>query len=33
MRDGRVVQIGTPEEIVVNPSDDYVADFVKGISD
>ena len=32
MRDGRVVQIGTPEEIVVNPSDDYVADFVKGIS-
>ena len=32
MRDGGVVQIGTPEEIVVNPSDDYVADFVKGIS-
>ena len=32
MRDGRVVQIGTPEEIVVNPSDEYVADFVKGIS-
>ncbi len=32
MRDGRVVQIGTPEEIVVNPFDDYVADFVKGIS-
>ena len=32
MRDGEVVQIGTPEEIVVNPADDYVADFVKGIS-
>ena len=32
MRDGIVVQIGTPEEIVVNPSDEYVADFVKGIS-
>ena len=32
MRDGGVVQIGTPEEIVVNPSDEYVADFVKGIS-
>ena len=32
MRDGEVVQIGTPEEIVVNPSDEYVADFVKGIS-
>ena len=32
MRDGEVVQIGTPEEIVVNPADEYVADFVKGIS-
>jgi len=32
MRDGEVVQIGTPEQIVVNPSDEYVADFVKGIS-
>ena len=32
MRDGAVVQIGTPEEIVVNPTDEYVADFVKGIS-
>ena len=32
MRDGKVIQIGTPEEIVVNPADEYVADFVKGIS-
>ena len=32
MRDGRIVQIGTPEQIVVNPADEYVADFVKGIS-
>ena len=32
MRDGKVIQIGTPEEIVMNPEDDYVADFVKGIS-
>lgn len=32
MRDGRVVQIGTPEEIVMHPADDYVADFVAGIS-
>ena len=32
MRDGMVIQIGTPEEIVMNPEDDYVADFVKGIS-
>ena len=32
MRDGKVIQIGTPEEIVINPADKYVADFVKGIS-
>ena len=32
MRDGAIVQIGTPEEIVMNPADDYVADFVAGIS-
>ncbi len=32
MRDGKVIQIGTPEEIVVSPTDEYVADFVKGIS-
>ena len=32
MRDGMVVQIGTPEEIVISPADEYVADFVKGIS-
>ena len=32
MRDGRVVQIGTAEDIVMHPADDYVADFVAGIS-
>ena len=32
MKDGEIVQIGTPEEIVTNPADEYVADFVKGIS-
>jgi glycine betaine/proline transport system ATP-binding protein len=32
MREGRVVQIGSPSEIVRNPKDAYVADFVKGIS-
>ena len=32
MRDGRVVQVGTPQEIVTAPADDYVADFVAGIS-
>lgn len=32
MKEGRIVQIGTPEQIVLNPADDYVADFVEGIS-
>ena len=32
MRDGRIIQIGTAEDIVMNPADDYVADFVAGIS-
>ncbi len=32
MNDGRIVQIGTPEDIVTNPIDDYVRDFVEGIS-
>ena len=32
MKDGEVVQIGTPEYIVTNPADEYVADFVQGIS-
>ena len=32
MRDGRIVQIGTAEDIVMNPADAYVADFVAGIS-
>jgi len=32
MKDGELVQVGTPEEIVTEPADDYVADFVAGIS-
>ena len=32
MKDGVIVQIGTPEEIVTNPIDQYVTDFVEGIS-
>lgn len=32
MKNGRIVQIGTPEDIVTNPKDEYVADFVAGIS-
>lgn len=32
MKDGRIIQVGRPEEIVTQPADDYVADFVAGIS-
>ena len=32
MKDGVIVQTGTPEQIVTEPADDYVADFVAGIS-
>ncbi|MDL2398966.1 quaternary amine ABC transporter ATP-binding protein [Rhizobium mayense] len=32
MKDGVIVQVGTAEEIVTKPADDYVADFVAGIS-
>ena len=31
MNDGRVVQIGTPEELVVAPADDYVREFTEKI--
>ncbi|MFJ7148839.1 glycine betaine/L-proline ABC transporter ATP-binding protein [Streptomyces sp. NPDC100445] len=31
MRDGRVVQLGTPEEIVGSPADDYVREFVREV--
>ena len=32
MKDGVIVQIGEPEDIVMNPADDYVREFVQGIS-
>ena len=32
MRDGAVVQTGTPEELVANPADEYVANFVRDIA-
>ncbi len=32
MKDGEIVQIGTPEELLLNPATDYVEDFTKGIS-
>ncbi len=31
MHDGRVVQVGTPEEILQNPADDYVQAFFRGV--
>ena len=31
MRDGEIVQLGTPEELVGSPADDYVANFVRDI--
>jgi glycine betaine/proline transport system ATP-binding protein len=32
LRDGSIVQQGTPQEIVLKPADDYVADFIKDIN-
>lgn len=32
MKDGAIIQTGTAEEIILNPADDYVAEFVAGIS-
>ncbi len=31
MRDGAIVQIGTTEDILTNPADEYVASFVQGV--
>src|SRR5690625_5230999 len=31
MRDGSIVQIGTPEEILVNPANDYAEKFVEDV--
>ena len=32
MRDGMIIQLASPEEIVENPADDYVEDFIRDIS-
>ncbi|MCF1504991.1 glycine betaine/L-proline ABC transporter ATP-binding protein ProV [Afifella sp. H1R] len=32
MEGGRVVQVGTPDEILNNPADDYVASFFRGVN-
>jgi glycine betaine/proline transport system ATP-binding protein len=31
MRDGEIVQIGTPDEVVGAPADDYVRDFTSDV--
>jgi glycine betaine/proline transport system ATP-binding protein len=31
MKDGAFVQMGTPEEVVARPADDYVADFIRDV--
>jgi glycine betaine/proline transport system ATP-binding protein len=31
MKDGQIVQIGTPSEIVLSPADDYVAEFTSDV--
>jgi glycine betaine/proline transport system ATP-binding protein len=32
MKDGRFIQIGSAEQIVLTPADSYVAEFVRGVS-
>jgi glycine betaine/proline transport system ATP-binding protein len=31
MRDGRIVQVGTPSELVLRPADPYVAEFTRDV--
>lgn len=31
MKDGEIVQEGTPEQILTNPANDYVARFIEGV--
>ena len=32
MRDGEIIQMGTPEEIILNPADDFVTEFTEDVS-
>ena len=32
MRDGKIIQLGVPEDIVEHPADDYVQEFIRDIS-
>ena len=31
MKDGEVIQVGTPEELVISPATDYVAEFTRDV--
>ena len=31
MRDGQIIQLGSPREIIMEPADDFVTEFTKGI--
>ena len=31
MKDGRIIQVGTPEQLITHPADDYVTEFTKDI--
>jgi glycine betaine/proline transport system ATP-binding protein len=31
MKDGQVVQVGTPDDILRNPANDYVRSFMRGV--
>jgi glycine betaine/proline transport system ATP-binding protein len=32
LRDGEIIQQGTPQDIVMNPANDYIADFIKDVN-
>jgi glycine betaine/proline transport system ATP-binding protein len=32
MKDGAIVQVGTPEDLVLNPADSYVAEFTRAVT-
>jgi glycine betaine/proline transport system ATP-binding protein len=32
LRDGEVIQQGNPQEIILNPADEYVSDFIQDIN-
>ena len=32
MKDGEIIQIGAPEELVLNPATDYVAEFTRDVN-